>query len=184
MNIIVRNNLFAFILPKHALTFHDKYFSKFIVQRLNANLFILLTTITYKFKLNVKLVIKMMMAKIFGVIIFFAIFVQPVISQTAYDWNEEGNRLYDLGEYNKAIEAYNRATAIDSNFESAKENRDRLITKMPRQTPYTTPFQTPYTMPSTTPSPMPYIVISGIGMIIGLIIVVKAYRLDKQRPEP
>src|SRR3972149_6915171 len=52
-------------------------------------------------------------------IIFFISFINPAFalytSQTVVEWVEKGNVLYDSGEYNKAIEAYNKALAIDPN---------------------------------------------------------------------
>ncbi len=50
-------------------------------------------------------------------------FINPASSQTAGEWVENGNTFGKLGEYDKAIEAYNKAIAIDPNYKEAWYNK-------------------------------------------------------------
>ncbi len=61
--------------------------------------------------------------KVFAIVIFLVVFINPASSQSADDWLFEGHALYNLGEFEKAIEAYDRAIAIDPNFKDAWLNK-------------------------------------------------------------
>ncbi len=60
---------------------------------------------------------------IFVIIILLNLFIHPASSQTAVEWNNKGFALDESGEYNKAIEAYNKAIAIDPNYKIAWNNK-------------------------------------------------------------
>lgn len=56
------------------------------------------------------------------------IFGSPVSASTADEWYYQGNKMYNLEEYEKAIEAYDEAIKIDSNSVNAWYNKgDALL---------------------------------------------------------
>jgi LPXTG-motif cell wall-anchored protein len=61
--------------------------------------------------------------KFYIFIILFVSLINPVSSQTAVEWVEKGIAYGKQGEYNKAIEAYNKAIAIDPNDKKALLNK-------------------------------------------------------------
>ena len=54
----------------------------------------------------------------------------PTVSQTTTSsaaWNEKGNALYGLGRYSEALDAYNKALAIDPNYKTALDNKQLVL---------------------------------------------------------
>lgn len=72
--------------------------------------------------------------KFYIFIIFFISFINPAFapysSQTVLEWVEKGNAFEQLGEHNKAIEAYDKAIAINPNFKYAWYNKGNALTKL------------------------------------------------------
>ncbi len=54
-------------------------------------------------------------------------FINPASSQTAGKWVEKGLAYYKQGDFNKAIEAFNKAIAIDSKIKKHGLAKDRHL---------------------------------------------------------
>ncbi len=67
---------------------------------------------------------------IFVIIILFSIFIYPASSQTAGEWVEKGIAYGKQGEYNKAIEAFDKAIAINPNSKETWYNKGNALTKL------------------------------------------------------
>lgn len=65
---------------------------------------------------------KINLNKILIFLILFIIFVNPVESKTAVEWNNEGVKYYNLGEYEKAIDAFDNG--IDKLYASTEKNKN------------------------------------------------------------
>jgi tetratricopeptide (TPR) repeat protein len=48
-------------------------------------------------------------------------------------WNNKGNALYNLGNYNEAIECYDQALKIDPKNVLVIENRDIVLERMEKE---------------------------------------------------
>ena len=64
-------------------------------------------------------VYKKIFIKLLIILILLSTTIVPVKSTTAEEWYEEGNSLYELGEYGQAILAYEKAIEINSNLKEA-----------------------------------------------------------------
>ncbi|MEO9028848.1 MAG: tetratricopeptide repeat protein [Ktedonobacteraceae bacterium] len=52
--------------------------------------------------------------------------------KTKQDWLNEGNALYNLKRYEEALDAYNRAIALDPNFANAYNNKGAALNGLKR----------------------------------------------------
>ncbi|MCX9085671.1 MAG: tetratricopeptide repeat protein [Candidatus Methanoperedens sp.] len=68
--------------------------------------------------------------KFYIFIIFFILFINPASSKTAVAWFNEGNVFAESEDYNKAIEAYNKAIAINPNYKYAWINKGNAFDKL------------------------------------------------------
>ena len=77
------------------------------------------------------------------VLIGFCFFAPVVSAETAEEWNEEGISFGKAGNYEKAIEDYNKAIELDPNYAVAYNNREVARSKLEEQKTSQLPIPTP-----------------------------------------
>ena len=63
----------------------------------------------------------------FGVVLLVSILVAPTVGQSAKDWFDKGNSLYDQGKYDEAIKVLDKAIGYDSNDAEAWNKKGEAL---------------------------------------------------------